>query len=33
MAHFGEVTLPQDVDDMIAHRPMLERMLAGEYWS
>ena len=33
MAHFGEVTLPDDVDDMIAHRAMLERMLAGEYWS
>jgi aminoglycoside phosphotransferase (APT) family kinase protein len=32
MAHFGEVALPQDVDDMIAHRAMLERMLAGEYW-
>lgn len=33
MAHFGEVQLPPDVDDMIAHRRMLERMLAGEYWS
>jgi aminoglycoside phosphotransferase (APT) family kinase protein len=33
MAHFGEVTLPDDVDDMIAHRTMLERMLAGEYWT
>ena len=32
MAHFGEATLPADVDDMIAHRGMLERMLAGEYW-
>ena len=32
MAHFGEVTLPLDVDDMIAHRAMLERMLAGAYW-
>ncbi len=31
-AHFGEATLPADVDDMISHRRMLERMLAGEYW-
>jgi aminoglycoside phosphotransferase (APT) family kinase protein len=30
--HFGEATLPADVDDMISHRAMLERMLAGEYW-
>jgi len=30
--HFGEATLPADVDDMISHRRMLERMLAGEYW-
>jgi len=33
MAHFGEAELPADVDDMIAHRRMLERMLAGEYWT
>ena len=33
MAHFGEAELPADVDDMIAHRRMLERMLAGEYWA
>jgi aminoglycoside phosphotransferase (APT) family kinase protein len=32
MAHFGEVQLPPEVDDMIAHRGMLERMLAGAYW-
>src|SRR5262245_16881694 len=32
-AHFGEATLPADGDDMISHRRMLERMLAGEYWS
>jgi aminoglycoside phosphotransferase (APT) family kinase protein len=32
MAHFGEVQLPADVDDMIAHRAMLERMLEGAYW-
>jgi len=30
--HFGEATLPADVDDMISHRRMLERMVAGEYW-
>ena len=33
MAHFGEAELPPDVDDRIAHRRMLERMLAGEYWT
>jgi aminoglycoside phosphotransferase (APT) family kinase protein len=32
-AHFGEAELPADVDDMISHRRMLERMLAGEYWA
>jgi aminoglycoside phosphotransferase (APT) family kinase protein len=32
MAHFGELRLPPDVDDMIAHRRMLERMLSGDYW-
>jgi aminoglycoside phosphotransferase (APT) family kinase protein len=32
MSHFGEAKLPEDVDDMIAHRRMLERMLAGAYW-
>jgi aminoglycoside phosphotransferase (APT) family kinase protein len=31
-AHFGEAELPPDVDDMIIHRPMLERMSAGGYW-
>jgi aminoglycoside phosphotransferase (APT) family kinase protein len=33
MAHFGEVQLPPDVDDMIAHRSMLERMLDRTYWN
>ena len=32
MAHFGEAALPPDVDDRIAHRRMLERMLEGTYW-
>jgi aminoglycoside phosphotransferase (APT) family kinase protein len=31
-AHFGEAELPPDVDDMIIHRAMLERMSEGEYW-
>ena len=31
-SHFGEAELPADVDDMIPHRRMLERMLAGSYW-
>jgi aminoglycoside phosphotransferase (APT) family kinase protein len=31
-AHFGEAEIPADVDDMITHRAMLERMVAGTYW-
>jgi aminoglycoside phosphotransferase (APT) family kinase protein len=31
--HFGEAELPEDPDDMILHRPTLEAMLAGTYWS
>jgi aminoglycoside phosphotransferase (APT) family kinase protein len=31
-AHFGEGTLPADVDSVIPHRAMLEKMLAGTYW-
>lgn len=30
--HFGEATMPDDVDDLIFHRATLERMLAGTYW-
>ena len=30
--HFGEAEAPDDVNDMITHRPMLEAMLAGTYW-
>lgn len=30
--HFGEATMPDDVDDLIAHRATLEAMLAGTYW-
>jgi len=29
---FGEITMPEDPDDMIMHRPTLERMLDGTYW-
>jgi aminoglycoside phosphotransferase (APT) family kinase protein len=31
--HFGEATAPQDVDDMISHRKILEQMLEGAYWT
>ena len=31
--HFGEAKLPEDVDDLIPHRSMLERMIAGTYWT
>jgi aminoglycoside phosphotransferase (APT) family kinase protein len=30
--HFGEAEPPADVDDMISHRKLLERMLEGTYW-
>jgi len=30
--HFGEATMPADVDDLIMHRATLEAMLAGTYW-
>jgi aminoglycoside phosphotransferase (APT) family kinase protein len=30
--HFGEATMPDDVDDLIMHRTTLEAMLAGTYW-
>ena len=29
---FGEIAMPEDPDDMIMHRPTLERMLDGTYW-
>jgi aminoglycoside phosphotransferase (APT) family kinase protein len=29
---FGEITMPEDPDDMIMHRATLEQMLAGTYW-
>lgn len=30
--HFGQATMPDDVDDLIMHRATLEAMLAGTYW-
>lgn len=30
--HFGEAEMPDDIDDLILHRAMLEEMLAGTYW-
>lgn len=30
--HFGEATMPDDIDDLIFHRATLERMLEGTYW-
>lgn len=30
---FGQATAPADPDDMIMHRPTLEAMLGGTYWS
>ena len=31
--HFGDAEMPDDLDDLIMHRPALEAMLAGTYWS
>jgi len=31
--HFGEAKLPDDVDDLIPHRAMIERMIDGCYWA
>ena len=30
--HFGQATMPDDLDDLIMHRATLEAMLAGTYW-
>ncbi len=30
--HFGEATMPDDVDDLIIHRATLRGMLDGSYW-
>jgi aminoglycoside phosphotransferase (APT) family kinase protein len=31
--HFGEATMPTDVDDLIIHRNTLRAMLDGSYWA
>jgi aminoglycoside phosphotransferase (APT) family kinase protein len=31
--HFGEATMPEDVDDLIMHRATIATMLAGTYWT
>ena len=31
--HFGEIPMPDDVDDLLMNRPALEAMLAGTYWA
>jgi aminoglycoside phosphotransferase (APT) family kinase protein len=31
--HFGEATWPEDLDSTIMHRPLLEQMLSGAYWT
>jgi aminoglycoside phosphotransferase (APT) family kinase protein len=30
--HFGQASLPEDVDELLLHRSALEEMLAGNYW-
>ena len=30
--HFGEAEMPDDPDDLIMHRTVLESMLDGSYW-
>lgn len=32
-AHFGEITMPDDPDDLMHHRGALEKMADGTYWS
>jgi aminoglycoside phosphotransferase (APT) family kinase protein len=31
--HFGELAMPEDPDDLVMHRALLEQMLDGSYWS
>jgi aminoglycoside phosphotransferase (APT) family kinase protein len=31
--HFGETEMPDDPDDLVTHRGMVQRMLDGTYWS
>ncbi len=30
--HFGEAEMPDDPDDLVMHRTLLESMLDGTYW-
>jgi len=32
-AHFGDAEMPEDPDDAIMHKPTLEAMLEGTYWT
>jgi aminoglycoside phosphotransferase (APT) family kinase protein len=32
-AHFGQITLPDDPDDLMHHRGALEKMADGRYWN
>jgi aminoglycoside phosphotransferase (APT) family kinase protein len=31
--HFGETTMPDDAEDLVANRQALEQLLAGTYWT
>jgi hypothetical protein len=31
--HFGETTMPDDPEDLVANRQALEQLLAGTYWN
>jgi len=30
--HFGQAVMPDDPDDLITHRSMIEQMLDGSWW-
>ena len=30
--HFGEIERPDDIETLMHHKPLLERLLAGRYW-
>jgi aminoglycoside phosphotransferase (APT) family kinase protein len=31
-AHFGEITMPENPDELMHHRESLEKMAVGQYW-
>ncbi|MCP4038967.1 MAG: phosphotransferase family protein, partial [bacterium] len=31
--HFGQAQWPEDIDSVIYHRPTLEQMLEGSWWT